>query len=131
MIKVRCYPRIRLLGNQVRRTLPNSLGPVIHWTINWLGSCSKRMSKLAFFTPWPPQPSGVATCSADVVPALAAAGHGIDVFVDEALVGASRLPGGTASPPAPGEVRVLGAHDFVWRHARAPYDLPVYQVGNS
>ena len=81
-----------------------------------------------FLSPWPPQPSGVATCAADVVPALASAGHAVDVFVDEALVGASK---GGAEPPAAGEVRVLGAHDFVWRHARAPYDLPIYQVGNS
>ena len=86
------------------------------------------MSKLAFFSPWPPQPSGVATCAGDIVPALAAAGHGVDVFVDEALVA---VPKGASAPPQPGEVRVLGAHDFVWRHGRAPYDLPIYQVGNS
>ncbi|HUR21447.1 MAG TPA: glycosyltransferase family 4 protein [Vicinamibacterales bacterium] len=86
------------------------------------------MSRLAFFSPWPPQPSGIATCAADIVPALAAAGHGIDVFVDEALVPVTK---GEASPPASGEIRVLGAHDFVWRHARAPYDLPIYQAGNS
>lgn len=86
------------------------------------------MSTLAFFSPWPPQPSGVATCAADVVPALAAAGHGVDVFVDEALVAVSK---GQDGPPAPGEVRVLSAHDFVWRQARAPYDLPIYQLGNS
>ena len=85
------------------------------------------MPRLAFFSPWPPQPSGVATCAADVVPALAAAGHAVDVFVDEALVPVQK---GAAGPAAPGEVRVLGAHDFVWRHARAPYDLPIYQVGN-
>jgi glycosyltransferase involved in cell wall biosynthesis len=86
------------------------------------------MPRLAFFTPWPPQPSGVATCSADVVPALAAAGHGVDVFVDEALVNVAR---GRNRGPDPGEVRVLGAHDFVWRQARDPYDLPIYQLGNS
>ena len=86
------------------------------------------MSRLAFFTPWPPQPSGVATCSADVVPALAAAGHAIDVYVDEALVRITRETGGA---PEAGHVRVLGAHDFVWRHARHPYDLPIYQLGNS
>lgn len=28
-------------------------------------------------------------------------------------------------------MRLLSAHDFVWRHARGHYDLPVYQVGNS
>ncbi len=86
------------------------------------------MSRLAFFSPWPPQPSGVATCAADVVPALAAAGHGVDVFVDEALVEVSR---GAGRAPEPGEVRILGAHDFVWRQARQAYDLPIYQVGNS
>jgi glycosyltransferase involved in cell wall biosynthesis len=26
---------------------------------------------------------------------------------------------------------VVSAHDFVWRHAREPYDLVVYQFGNS
>lgn len=86
------------------------------------------MSTLAFFSPWPPQPSGVATCAADVVPALAAAGHAIDVFVDEALVQTAR---GANQPPVAGDVRILSSHDFVWRHARAPYDLPVYQLGNS
>ena len=86
------------------------------------------MSRLAFFTPWPPQPSGVATCSADVVPALAAAGHAVDVFVDEALLPVAKQ--GDAGPE-PGQVRVLGAHDFVWRQARGQYDLPLYQLGNS
>ena len=26
---------------------------------------------------------------------------------------------------------VFGAHDFVWKHAREPYDLVVYQLGNA
>lgn len=99
-----------------------------HCLIIWLGSHPASMSTLAFFSPWPPQPTGVATCAADVLPALAAAGHAVDVFVDEALV---RVSKGRATPPSPGEVRVLGAHDFVWRHARDPYDLPIYQLGNS
>jgi len=86
------------------------------------------MSRLAFFTPWPPQPSGVATCAAEIVPALAAAGHAVDVFVDEALVRVSR---GADTAVSIGKVRVLGAHDFVWRQARAPYDLSIYQAGNS
>ena len=86
------------------------------------------MSRLAIFTPWPPQPSGVATSSADVVPALAAAGHAVDVFVDEALLSVTRAGDGG---PEPGQVRVLGAHDFVWRQAREQYDLPIYQLGNS
>ena len=86
------------------------------------------MARLAFMSPWPPQPSGIATCAADLVPGLAASGHAIDVFVDEALVSVSRGPDG---PPSPGQVRVLSAHEFVWRHQRGHYDLPIYQVGNS
>lgn len=86
------------------------------------------MARLAFLSPWPPQPSGIATCAADVVPELAAAGHGVDVFVDEALVRVSRGPDGA---PSAGSVRVMGAHEFVWRQARGHYDLPIYQVGNS
>lgn len=86
------------------------------------------MARLALLTPWPPQPSGIATCAADLVPALAAAGHAVDVLVDEALVPVNRGPDG---PPAPGQVRVLGAHELVWRMARGHYDLPVYQIGNS
>ncbi len=86
------------------------------------------MARLAFFSPWPPQPSGIAACAADVVPLLADAGHGVDVLVDEALLPVERGPDG---PPIPGAVRVIGAHEFVWRQARGHYDLPIYQVGNS
>jgi glycosyltransferase involved in cell wall biosynthesis len=84
--------------------------------------------RLAWFSPWPPERSGIATCSADVVPALAARGCGIDVFVD-----AKRVPAERASDegPAVGTWRVLSAHDFVWRVGRGQYDLAVYQIGNS
>ncbi len=85
--------------------------------------------RLAWFTPWPPQPSGVAGRSADLVRALAARDHGIDVFVDERAVPAPARYAET--PPDRGDVRVSSAHDFVWRHARDPYDLVVYQIGNS
>jgi len=84
--------------------------------------------RLAWFTPWPPQPSGIAGRSAELVPRLAARDHAIDVFVDERGVPLERV-GDDA--PAAGEVRVSSAHDFVWRHAKQPYDLVVYQVGNS
>ena len=84
---------------------------------------------LAFFTPWPPQRSGIAGRSAELLPLLAARGHAIDVFVDEREVAAAgRAPD---RAPAPGEIRVQSAHDFVWRQARGQYDLPVYQLGNS
>ncbi len=85
--------------------------------------------RLAWFSPWPPQPSGIAGRSAEVVPQLAARAHAIDVFVDEAAVAVpARHPD---TPPTSGEARVSSAHDFVWRHARDPYDLVIYQIGNS
>ena len=84
--------------------------------------------RLAWFTPWPPDASGIAGRSAEIVPLLAARGHGIDVFVDERRVPVARSG---AEAPSPGQVRVQSAHDFVWRAARGQYDLPVYQLGNS
>ena len=72
--------------------------------------------RLAWFSPMPPVPSGIAACSAGLVAALGD-DHRIDVYVDEPVV---RLAPGTRS-----------AHEFVWRHRRDPYDLTVYQVGNS
>ena len=74
------------------------------------------MARLAWFSPMPPVPTGVAACSADLVAALSP-DHQIDVFVDEAV---ARV--------AP---RTRSAHDFVWRHQQEPYDLTVFQVGNS
>jgi glycosyltransferase involved in cell wall biosynthesis len=74
------------------------------------------MPRLAWFSPMPPVATGVAACSADLVPALATE-HQIDVFVDETV---ARVAPGTRS-----------AHEFVWRHRQQPYDLTVYQVGNS
>ena len=99
-------------------------------TVDW--SARKNLSyplsvRLAFFTPWPPDRSGVAGRSAELVPALAAAGHAVDVFVRHS-VSEVRHPDG---PPEPGEVRVQSAHDFVWRAVRQQYDLPIYQIGNS
>ena len=85
--------------------------------------------RIAWFTPWPPQRSGIAGRSAELVPLLAARGHGIDVYVHEGRVPVDRRAPDT--PVEAGATRVLGAHDFVWRHGRRPYDLPVYQVGNS
>ena len=70
--------------------------------------------RLAWFSPMPPVRSGIAACSAELVRALGAE-HEIDVFVDEPIVSRERR----------------SAHDFVWLHAQRPYDLTVYQLGNS
>ena len=61
---------------------------------------------IAWFSPLPPVRSGVAAYSAELLPHLERT-FTID-RVDQAR-----------------------AHDFVWRHRRAPYDLVVYQLGNA
>jgi glycosyltransferase involved in cell wall biosynthesis len=84
--------------------------------------------RLAWLSPWPPDPSGIANRSAELIPILADRGHALDVFVDE-----RRVPVGPADarPTAGGTARVSSAHDFLWRSARQPYDLVVYEIGNS
>jgi glycosyltransferase involved in cell wall biosynthesis len=72
--------------------------------------------RLAWFSPVPPVPVGPATDSAALIAALADE-HQIDVYVDEPV---ARVAPGTRS-----------AHDFVWQHRLQPYDLTVYQLGNS
>ncbi len=72
--------------------------------------------RLAWFSPMPPARSGVAACSRELVSALGDE-HSIDVFVDDPLV--------------TGSADGRSAHEFPWRHQRQPYDLTVYQVGNS
>ena len=72
--------------------------------------------RIAWFSPWPPIKSGIATCSAELVPSLRAR-HDIDVFVDDSV---------SASAPD-----ALSAHEFIWRHRQTAYDLTVYQLGNS
>jgi glycosyltransferase involved in cell wall biosynthesis len=70
--------------------------------------------RVAWFSPLPPVRSGVAAYSADVLSGLRDE-FAIDCFVDTAARGDG----------------VFDAHDFVWRHRRAPYDLTVYQMGNA
>ena len=81
--------------------------------------------RLAWFSPMPPVRSGIADCSADVIGVLGRR-HAIDVYVH---VNHPRAPAPALEPLE--SVRVYSAHDFVWRHRAEPYDLTVYQVGNS
>jgi glycosyltransferase involved in cell wall biosynthesis len=74
------------------------------------------MARLAWFSPMPPVRTGPAADSAALVAQLRAE-HYIDVFVDEPV---ARVAPHTRS-----------AHDFVWLHQQQPYDLTVYQLGNS
>jgi glycosyltransferase involved in cell wall biosynthesis len=79
------------------------------------------VKRLAFFSPIPPAPSGVADYAADVL-ALLAGRYEIDVFHDQ---------------PAPARERVpaaFGLHphtEFDRRRAERPYDLAVHQMGNG
>jgi glycosyltransferase involved in cell wall biosynthesis len=77
--------------------------------------------RLAWFSPFAPIRSGIARDSEQLVAALGRE-HEIDCFVDGPV---ARRGGRAAGHP------LLSAHEFVWRHQRKPYDLPVYQLGNS
>jgi glycosyltransferase involved in cell wall biosynthesis len=62
---------------------------------------------MAWFSPLPPVRTGIAACSADAIAGLRTRDFAIDPYPAEA------------------------AHEFPWRHAQRPYDLIVYQFGNS
>jgi glycosyltransferase involved in cell wall biosynthesis len=62
---------------------------------------------IAWFSPLPPVRTGVSAVSAELVAALGARGHRVDPYPE------------------------TRAHDFPWIHRRHPYDLIVYQFGNS
>jgi glycosyltransferase involved in cell wall biosynthesis len=85
--------------------------------------------RLAWFTPLPPVRSGIAAYNAELLPFLASR-HAIDVFTEPAPPGDGRTGEGSRLAEAP-RIGVFGAHDFVWKHDRNPYDLIVYQLGNA
>ena len=82
------------------------------------------MPRLAWFSPMPPVRSGIAAYSAEVVAELSR-DHHLDVFVDTSS-SAARAQLDLHSTGAP-----RSAHDFVWQHHTRPYDLIIYQLGNS
>jgi glycosyltransferase involved in cell wall biosynthesis len=79
------------------------------------------LSRIAFVSPLPPAPTGIADYSADVL-ALLAPGHDVDAFHDQAEVDAARLPSGPA---------VYRAATLADRHRARRYDVIVYQMGNG
>jgi glycosyltransferase involved in cell wall biosynthesis len=84
----------------------------------------------------PPVRTGIAVCSAELVAALRDE-HEIDVYVDEPLAGLAAPVPRTGVAPAAGCVApaagtpLRSAHLFVPTHLRRPYDLTVFQLGNS
>src|SRR6476620_8331335 len=81
--------------------------------------------RLAWFSPLPPVRSGIADCSRDVIGELGRR-HAIDVYVHE-----NKPRESVPTLESLESVRAYSAHDFLWRHGAEPYDLTVYQVGNS
>ena len=77
--------------------------------------------RIALFAPVSPTRSGIASYTAALLPWMARQ-HEIDLFTDGTSE-RSRAPRGST--------RAFSAHDIVWRHARDPYDLLIYQLGNS
>ena len=77
--------------------------------------------RLAFVSPFPPTPTGIADYAADLLEVLAGR-HEVDLFHAQEAVDATRLPAG-----AP----LLPASELVARHRERPYDLAVYQMGNG
>jgi glycosyltransferase involved in cell wall biosynthesis len=79
------------------------------------------VSRLAILSPLPPARSGIADYTVDVAWALAAT-HQIDLFHDGDSCDVAGLPASCATHPAA---------EFLQRHASAPYDLAIYQMGNG
>ena len=75
--------------------------------------------RLAFCSPLPPEPTGIADYAAEVL-ALLAPRHAIDAFHDQERV--SGVPQGCG---------VSRASDLVPRHRARPYDLVIHQLGNG
>jgi glycosyltransferase involved in cell wall biosynthesis len=71
----------------------------------------------------PPARTGVASNNVEVVAALRGV-HEIEVFADEPSARAARQAGDS-------RMAVRSAHDFLWAQRLRPYDLVVYQLGNS
>jgi glycosyltransferase involved in cell wall biosynthesis len=75
--------------------------------------------RLAFVSPLPPAPTGIADYAIDVLAALAGR-HEIEAFHGQDAVDTARLP-----CPAHPAAELLG------RHRDRPFDLAVYQMGNG
>ena len=84
-----------------------------------------RAMRLAWFSPLPPVRAGLSVDSRELLCRLGP-DYAIDAFVDDAVTADARRLN-----RFPERVTIHPAHDFVWRESRKPYDLTVYQLGNS
>lgn len=76
------------------------------------------MKRLAWFTPLPPERSGIATYSSEILGLLTDV-YDVDIIVDSLPLEHS------------GDDQHISAYDFSWRQIKDPYDLIVYQLGNA
>jgi glycosyltransferase involved in cell wall biosynthesis len=81
----------------------------------------KLPMRLAFLSPIPPAPTGIADYAVEVL-GLLASEHEIHLFHAQGAVDPWALPVG---------VRVHHASGFLARHRERPFDLAVYQMGNG
>jgi glycosyltransferase involved in cell wall biosynthesis len=81
----------------------------------------KRAMRLAWFMPMPPADRTAATPAIAAVSAVAGQ-HDLEIFAGSAA---------EAAAWAGWQVPVRDAVEFLWRHARRPYGLQVYQLGNT
>jgi glycosyltransferase involved in cell wall biosynthesis len=79
------------------------------------------VARLAFSSPLPPEPTGIADYAAEVL-ALLAGRHEIDVFHGQAAVAPGAVPSGCG---------VFPAAALAERHRSRPYDLAIHQLGNG
>jgi glycosyltransferase involved in cell wall biosynthesis len=79
------------------------------------------VTRLAFLTPLPPLPTGIADYAIDVLRLLGDR-HEIDVFHDQPEVEVDRLPSSCG---------LHAADRFLSRHRDHPYGLAIYQMGNA
>ncbi len=77
--------------------------------------------RLAFLTPLPPLPTGIADYATDVLRLLEDR-HEVDVFHDQPEIDVGRLPSSCG---------LHAADRFLPRHRHQPYDLAIYQMGNG
>jgi len=77
--------------------------------------------RLAFVSPLPPAPTGIADYAAEILELLSPR-HEIELFQAQESIDGARLPAGAAVHPA---------SELVARHRQRPYDLAVYQMGNG
>lgn len=77
--------------------------------------------RVAFVSPLPPAPTGIADYSADVLRSIAG-DHDVELFHDQDQVDLAALPSGS---------RLFSARELSDRHAASPFDVAVYQMGNG